>query len=597
MVVKTVGLSLILALSLIYSGTSQETRPCIPAGTRIAETLKSRLQDPDSILEDPVYGPVQEWCFEASVDFSGAFQGMENIPWNITAWQTSGVTDFSSAFDGCTNFNQDISGWDTRDAKNFSYMFRNAKSFDQDIGIWRVSKVEDFTEMFRGASSFSGGLGNDPGGCYSEGCSYHGYDESCKFEFPRECFCFDNCHDIENYLSGYEETHKWCRDDFFVGCWFTYAGKKYDRMFQGATSFDGWVHPGFDFIGATHDDIFTDTKYAPVNNYPGCANFLFNTSKDAGYAISLEGGVEAHRARRLTMIIPRVFAILSMFSSLYIIVSLTRTKQEREKTQNFWFFRMLFGLSFFDVVSSFGYFLMDWPIPSERPALESLNRQIQDFVQADRDTFPHSCFNHFYHEYWYPFASGTQATCTIQGFIIQVGLIGSMLCTAWLSLGFLLMVKYNWRQQKLMKLERVVVAFTFLLAFGSAIFLAVVDQFNPVSTGFCWIGDFPRNIELSGVAYEDFAERFGDSLVRGEKHLMTYQLVFAQIWVGLVLLTIIISLLMVFFHVRSTVRRNKLYGEESMRGKSNNEDRQRLSEKEKLVMKKGFGYGGESTSR
>ena len=103
--IKMVGLYLMVALSLISHSNSQETRPCIPAGTRIAETLTTLLQNPDSILEDPVYGPVEEWCFEALVDFSGAFQGMEDIPWNITAWKTSGVTDFSSAFDGCTNFN------------------------------------------------------------------------------------------------------------------------------------------------------------------------------------------------------------------------------------------------------------------------------------------------------------------------------------------------------------------------------------------------------------------------------------------------------------------------------------------------------------
>lgn len=604
-----------VALSLISHSNSQETRPCIPAGTRIAETLRTLLQDPDSVMEDPVYGPVEEWCFEALVDFSGAFQGMEDIPWNITAWKTSGVTDFSSAFDGCTNFNQDISGWDTRDATNFSYMFRNAKSFDQDIGSWRVSKVEDFTEMFRGASSFSGGIGNSPTECAFQACSYHGYDPSCSgIQIPFECGCYENCHNSPNFVSEYEETYKWCRDEHFIGCWFTYAGKKYDRMFQGATSFDGYLSPGFDFKDATYDDILTDTFYAPLNNKPGCAHLLSGVrTGEAEYPIDLSGGTEnAIRVRQLTMIIPRVFAMLSMLSSLYIVVSLIGTKQSREKTKTFWFFRMLLGLSCFDVVSSFGYFLMDWPMPSEYPGLEGINHQFADLMGEDFMWF-YSCYNLYYHEYWYPYASGTIATCTIQGFLIQVGLIGSMLFTAWLSVGFVLMVKYNWREQKLMKLQWVLVIFTCLLAFGSAIFLAVEEYFNPVSTGFCWIGEFGRDVALPGVPYEEIGERFRNNFKRGGQHLEIYQLVFAQLWVGLVLIIIIISLTMVFFHVRSTEARNRRYGSQSFRRNisssdkqssslrsvrsNDNEDRNRLSDKEILVMKKGFSYGGESTLR
>ena len=598
-----------VTLSLILHSNGQESRPCIPAGTRIAETLRTLLQDPDSVLEDPVYGPVEEWCFEALVDFSGAFQGMEDIPWNITAWKTSGVTDFSSAFDGCTNFNQDISGWDTRDAKNFSYMFRNAKSFDQDISSWRVSKVEDFTEMFRGASSFSGGIGKTAEECFRGSLAI----TNATFE----CGCWKDCHESPNFVSEYEETYKWCRDENFIGCWFTYAGKKYDRMFQGATSFDGYLSPGFDFKDATYDDILTDTFYAPLNDNPGCAHFLSGVrAGEYEYPIDITGGTEnAIRIRQLTMIIPRVFAMLSMLSSLYIVVSLIGTKQSREKTKTFWFFRMLLGLSSFDVVSSFGYFLMDWPMPSEFPGLEGINHQFSDLMGEDWELQGrlYSCFNHYYHEYWYPYASGTIATCTIQGFVIHVGLIGSMLFTAWLSVGFVLMVKYNWREQKLMKLQWVLVIFTCLLAFGSAIFLAVEEYFNPVSTGFCWIGKFGRDVALPGVPYEEIGERFRNNFERGGQHLEIYQLVFAQLWVGLVLITIIISLTMVFFHVRSTEARNKRYGSHSFRRnisssdkqssslqgdlRNNNEDRNRLSDKEILVMKKGFSYGGESTLR
>ena len=164
-----------------------------------------------------------------------------------------------------------------------------------------------------------------------------------------------------------------------------------------------------------------------------------------------------------------------------------------------------------------------------------------------------------------------------------------------------------------MKLQWVLVIFTCLLAFGSAIFLAVEEYFNPISTGFCWIGEFGRDVALPGVPYEEIGERFRNNFKRGGQHLVIYQAVFAQLWVGLVLITIIISLTMVFFHVRSTEARNKRYGSHSFRRnisssdkqssslqgdlRNNNEDRNRLSDKEILVMKKGFSYGGESTLR
>ena len=354
-------------------------------------------------------------------------------------------------------------------------------------------------------------------------------------------------------------------------------------MFQGATSFDGDVYLAFDFRGATYEDIYTDTKYEIVNDYPACSIFV----NDDGLPPKLDD-----------LTLPRVLASLSMLSSLYIIYGLIGKKKDREKNLKFWFHRMLLGISCSDVISSFGYFLMDWPFPSEYPvpsfeggpiALDPLSQEFE-------------CYDLLVYMIFYPGASGNFTTCTIQGFIIQVGIIGSLLFTSWISLGFLLMVKYNWRDQSLDKLQRVLVPFTFLLAFGSAIFLAAIGQFNYTTPGFCWIGPYPHAFEFNGLQYDEYHEE-EQVFLRGTENFFIYRLVFGQVWAGVALLIIMYSFVVVFFHVRSTMVRNRRYGaghfrremsssrSSSLRG-SFRQNGEILSEKEKLVMKKGFSYSG-----
>ena len=582
--------SIILSLAVrqALGDESSNTTGCLPAGTNIAERLKKLIgvQDDTTVddggdvstplLVDPIYGPVEDWCFDLPIDFSGAFRGMTDIPWDITGWNTSGIEDFNSVFDGCTNFNQNISGWDTSNAKNFSYMFRNAKSFNQEIGWWTVSSVVDFTEMFRGASSFTGGLGLDYTRCYST--------TECIEFYPKPCYCYSsrNGHCPLNFTAEYD-LYASCRQEVYRGNWFTTSGEKYDRMFQGATSFDGNTYgDSFDFRGATYADIYTDTKYEIVNNYPACASNV-----DGAYV----------KIDDLTL--PRVLASLSMLSSLYIIYALIGRQRDREKNMKFWFHRMLLGVSCFDVISSLGFFLMDWPMPSEYPVTYREGGP-PALTPTTHNYLPFGCYELFV--YWnnFPGASGNVTTCTIQGFIVQVGIIGSMLFTCWLSLGFLLMVKYNWREQSLEKLQRILVSFTLLLAFGSAIFLAAIGQFNYTTPGFCWIGPFPPSFEYDGVPFDSYSEA-EKVFLRGTENYFIYRLVFGQVWVGVALLIIMYSLIVVFCHVRSTVARNRRYGAEHLRGemRSSRSSSLRgsfrgelLSEKEKIIMKKGFSYSG-----
>ena len=592
--------SIILSLAVrqAIGDESSNTTGCLPAGTNIAERLKELIdatQDDTTVdvstplLVDPIYGPVEDWCFDLPVDFSGAFQGMTDIPWDITGWNTSGIEDFNSVFDGCTNFNQNISRWDTSNAKNFSYMFRNAKSFNQEIGWWTVSSVVDFTEMFRGASSFTGGLGldyiralNSINHCFCDDTRCHNTTECDEF-YPVPCYCgvIRNC--PLNFTTEYD-LYASCRQEVFRGNWFTNSGEKYDRMFQGATSFDGNTYgDSFDFRGATYADIYTETKYEIVNNYPACS-FDVNVS----YFPEIDD-----------LTLPRVLASLSMLSSLYIIYGLIGRQRDREKNMKFWFHRMLLGVSCFDVTSSLGFFLMDWPMPSEYPVTYREGGP-PAITPNDYNSDPFVCYKLLEYLNNFPGASGNVTTCTIQGFIIQVGTIGSMLFTCWLSLGFLLMVKYNWREQNLEKLQRILVSFTLLLAFGSAIFLAAIGQFNYTTPGFCWIGPFPPNFEYDGVPYDGYSED-EKVFLRGTENYFIYRLVFGQVWVGVALLIIMYSLIVVFCHVRSTVARNRRYGaahlrremsasrSSSLRGSFRGE---LLSEKEKLVMKKGFSYSG-----
>ena len=85
--------------------------------------------------------------------FDNSFTSTQNIPSNITNWDTSNVTSMYETFKR-TQSAPNISGWDTSAVTNMAGMFEDS-DFNQNIGIWDTSAVTSMSRMFKDATSFN----------------------------------------------------------------------------------------------------------------------------------------------------------------------------------------------------------------------------------------------------------------------------------------------------------------------------------------------------------------------------------------------------------------------------------------------------------
>ena len=98
------------------------------------------------------------------------------------------------------------------------------------------------------------------------------------------------------------------------------------------------------------------------------------------------------RIRKLIALIPMVTGSLSFFGSSYIVYSLVALKLGRTKKLKTTFNRLLLALSISDMISSFATCLSHWVFPKE------------EFPGIDPE----------WHEFTFPYASGTNNTCSFQ---------------------------------------------------------------------------------------------------------------------------------------------------------------------------------------
>jgi hypothetical protein len=279
-----------------------------------------------------LYGPMEDWCFEpaAPSSFKHAFWNHSDFNIDISGWNMTGVTDVRFMFDGCKKFNMDIGKWDLKPTYVAGMLYGTA-SFNQDLSGWDMSNVEQFTEMFRGAELFNSN----------------------------------------------------------ISAWDVSKGVSFDMMFREATHFQGNLSSWNVKSGATFDGIFMDTDYAgdapfcepnclaPTESFNEYCPVQYDTWHEEDYPL----------AKKLTVIIPRILALFSMASSLYVIRSLIGTKIARRGISQFSFHRMLLGISIFDVISSFGYFLMIGQFLKIRyPLLHRACTQMQGFVRMSITT-------------------------------------------------------------------------------------------------------------------------------------------------------------------------------------------------------------------
>jgi G protein-coupled glucose receptor regulating Gpa2 len=147
-------------------------------------------------------------------------------------------------------------------------------------------------------------------------------------------------------------------------------------------------------------------------------------------------------------IVPKISGSLSVLFCALIIFTVARDKNRRSKTYH----RLLVGISIVDMSSGFWLALSTWPIPKESTVL------------------------------W---ASGNDRTCTLQGFFTNFGITSSFYNTS-LSLYFLLVIRYGWKESQIKKIEPFLHVIPLLWGFGTSFAGLGLGIFGNANL-WCWI--------------------------------------------------------------------------------------------------------------
>eukprot|EP00566_Odontella_aurita_P015228 CAMPEP_0113537112 /NCGR_PEP_ID=MMETSP0015_2-20120614/6645_1 /TAXON_ID=2838 /ORGANISM="Odontella" /LENGTH=339 /DNA_ID=CAMNT_0000436571 /DNA_START=145 /DNA_END=1164 /DNA_ORIENTATION=- /assembly_acc=CAM_ASM_000160 len=159
----------------------------------------------------------------------------------------------------------------------------------------------------------------------------------------------------------------------------------------------------------------------------------------------------------LLAVVPKFSAFLSICGSFIIVHNVIHDAKKRKKAYH----RIMLGLSVSDIVAATNYFLGTWLIP--------------------RGTV--GKYGPVY------MAAGTDATCSMSGFFTQSS-VASPLYNAMLALYYLFVVKYGWKEERLMKFEPLVHSLPIAFALGTSATGAGLYLYNSVEW-LCWVNIEP----------------------------------------------------------------------------------------------------------
>jgi hypothetical protein len=216
-------------------------------------------------------------------------------------------------------------------------------------------------------------------------------------------------------------------------------------------------------------------------------------------------------------LVPKFGAALSLFGSSMILYELHldwRQGNARDGATS----RILVSMSIADIIFSLGYFLTTWPAPSD------LN--------------------------YIRFNVGNQATCTFQGFIVQLGYVASPLFNITLALCFLLRIRCQWTDFRLKRLEPWTQGFIWSFALACAIYPIPLGLYNN-AWEICWIEPYPMDC-LDSARYGDEAD-----CTRGD-NAWIHALVF-QVFPWVCVLCALICMGMIYATVRQVEHKNTRY--------------------------------------
>lgn len=142
-------------------------------------------------------------------------------------------------------------------------------------------------------------------------------------------------------------------------------------------------------------------------------------------------------------------------------------------------------------------------------------------------------------------AVGNKATCTVEGFLFQVGTVAAPAFNVTFAFFSLLMLLRNWKDHQLARLEPWIQTIVWATALGSAIFPIPLGLYNP-GYRICWISSYPLGCEDT------------DSCTRGKKawEIAFYMVIF-PVWPCIAAALVIVVL--IYFAVRRNENRMAKY--------------------------------------
>jgi hypothetical protein len=154
-----------------------------------------------------------------------------------------------------------------------------------------------------------------------------------------------------------------------------------------------------------------------------------------------EGGWDKIQLVHIT-ILQRTMGTISLIGSSYVIQEVLRNEQKRKHT----FHRLMVGLSFSDILSSFFvHILSTSPLPKG----------------------------------YQVFAVGSIATCDAQGFILYSCIFVTTLYNCSLATFYLVQLKYNWTNRRIKALEKWLHVVPWSVGLVMAIFALIFKMYSP----------------------------------------------------------------------------------------------------------------------
>lgn len=220
---------------------------------------------------------------------------------------------------------------------------------------------------------------------------------------------------------------------------------------------------------------------------------------------------------KVLAIVPKFSGFLSLCGSTYIVQHVLRSRERR----NFVYHRILCAMSCSDVLGSSMYVLSTWPIPRGYAV----------------------------------YAVGNQASCNFSGTLDQFASLTTPLFSGSLSIYYLLVIRYGWREEQVQKYQ----AWLFLIPFGlgasTSIAGLAMELYNPADW-VCWIAPFPPGCEDDSPT---------NPCTRGINADL-YRMVFSYAIVWVVFGVLAITMGMIYRKVRATELKTAKYKASSFLG-------------------------------